>query len=66
MISRPYVIKVLEAGNRSWTFRTPYGANRMRVHATRFDTEREALHAIDADRSEHPDWVWKVIPLARE
>lgn len=62
-----YAIKFRERGGTAWWFATPRGhANRLRIHAAKFNTKEEAQAVVDSDQANNPELEFKVVPLFKK
>lgn len=59
-----HAIKCREVGKKGWSFLSSGGhLNRLKIHASRFETAAKAQALIDANKDDNPGWEWKVVPL---
>jgi hypothetical protein len=55
-------VQCREVGKKTWRYLTSNGGlNRLRVHASRFDTAEKAQKLIDANKDDNPEWEWRVM-----
>lgn len=55
-------VKVRKMGAKSWSFLTPRGGtNRLRVHATIFNTLDQAERFIADHCDDNPEWEFRVV-----
>lgn len=54
-------VQCREVGKKAWRFLTPgAGLNRLKIHASRFETAEKAQALIDANKDDNPEWEWRV------